>query len=315
MSDKMNFSALLEKISKKTGEKPDVILELKKQMGIELRESLERDGSTHLNGLGTFYLKWSEEREGINPQSGEKIDIPAHNHITFRPDAAVRRRINKDYENLKAFILDENDEKVVVEQKAKIPLWMWILLAILALALLFSLMSPPKEIVVIDEVDTVVTNDVVVVEEVIVEREVAVVEEVFVTNEVPVVEYVGVPVPVVEYIEAPATPAASDSTKAPASPPNDGEAGAFVDPDIAAAEAGMAQGQAEEAVEAAKVADAKAQAADAAQEKQNSFYGADVAQKKDAKAAEADQKAKEALLESLKADAKADAAAKAQEEM
>ena len=146
MSEKMNFSDLLDKITAKGDASEKVIRELKKQMGIELRAGLKKDGVVHMKGLGTFYRKWSDDREGINPQSGETIDIPAHNHITFRPDAPVRRLINKEYENLRIFILDENDKQEPVEveepaeQETKAPGWMWVVLVLLILALLASLL-------------------------------------------------------------------------------------------------------------------------------------------------------------------------------
>ena len=302
MNDKMKFGDLFEKIAQETGSSPEVIRELKKQMGIELRESLEKDGSTHLNGLGTFYLKWSEEREGINPQTGEKIEIPAHNHITFRPDASVRRLINKENEHLKTFILDDDGNKepdvpvVLEEPKTKVPSWIWILVAILALGLVFSLLSSPKEVVVAEEI--------IVVEEVVVTNEVLVVEKVVVTNEVLVVEEIVVAEGIIEatpVAPVPAeTPVAKDdmdtveeASDAPEQPPIDtgAAAGAYIDPDIAEAEAGMAEAIADEKVAIAEEAIEKA-------EKSGSQHA-------DKKATEAVVEAEKAIVEEIKADKKA----------
>lgn len=296
MTDKMKFGDLFDKIAEDTGSSPEAIRELKKQMGIELRAGLEKDGSVHLNGLGTFYLKLSDAREGINPQTGERIDIPEHKQISFRPDASVRRLINKENEHLKAFILDENGDKEPdvpagsEEQKTKIPFWMWVLVAILALGWLFALLSPPKEEVVIEEV--------IVVKEVPVVEEIVVVEEVIVTNEVIVIEEVIVPVetPVVpEAKVTPQTDIVDDIAKMPAAdvkqPSGDSATGgAYIDSDIAKAEAGVAEGRVEEAVVKAEDAEAKA-------EKSGSPHA-------EKKAAEATAEAEKAIVKEIEADKK-----------
>jgi len=146
MSDKTKFSEIIEKMAKETGKSPEVIQELKKSMGIELRARLEKEGTFRLVGLGTFFLKWSDAREGINPQTGEKIDIPAHNHVAFRPDPTVRTRVNKEFENLKAFILNDEDQKEdpVEETTCKPPIFWMVLCGILIAGLLFTLMPSSK---------------------------------------------------------------------------------------------------------------------------------------------------------------------------
>ena len=306
MSDKTKFGDLFEKIAKDTGSSPEVIRELKKQMGIELRESLKKDGSTHLGGLGTFYLKWSEEREGINPQTGETIEIPAHNHISFRPDASVRRRINKENENLKTFILDDSGNKepevpaASEEPKTKIPFWMWVLLALLALGLIFAWLTPPKEVVrevpVIEEV--VVIEEVPVIEEVVIIEEVVVTNEVVIVKEVPVIEEVVVIEEIIVVNEAPAAQEAKAPVQA-ATTDNTGTAGgAKIDP-MAEAEAGMAEGEAEVAVDNAKAAAEKAEQS-----------GSDRAVKN---AEEAVDEAKKAIAKEIEADKRAAAAAKLQD--
>ena len=317
MSDKIKYSALVDQITKDLDKSPEFMTQMRKHMGDVLREGLEKDGSAHLGGFGTFYLKWSDAREGRNPKTGEKIDVPAHNHISFRPDASVRRVINKDYDHLKAFILDENDKK----QKSKIPVWVYGVLAVLLIAVV-ALVLNPKEVI----------EEVIVTEEVVVEKEVVVVEEVIVTNEVAVIEEVvvikEVPVPA----EAPAAaaaptsdandivadinamPDADDAMKAShdlEAPPADDSTGAYVDPDVAAAEAGFAQAKSEEAIDDAEVAAAKATVAE---EEINKFDGAEKAEEAEATADKAKAKAEQAMADYMKADDVADEAAEAAKE-
>lgn len=321
MSDKMTFSDLLNKMTENTGASEKVIRELKKQMGLELRAGLKKDGVVHMKGLGTFYLKLSEDREGINPQTGETIDIPAHNHITFRPDASVRRVINKEYENLRIFILDENDKQEPIPseepQEAKAPGWMWVLLVVLILSLLASLLFK-KEIIIIEEIPVVelvtVTNKTTLIEEVIIVEKPVILQEASASNKttaaavvVPVSDEAVAP-PVLsdeEAIEEFVIEAGVEENPAPPAQTMSNISGGYVDPDIAAAEAGFAEGEADEAVADALTADAAAELAD---KEAASATGSDYefakkkADKADAAAHEADVKAEEAVGAAMVAD-------------
>jgi len=318
MSDKISYSTLIDQFTKDSGKDPKFIEELRKHMGDALHEGLEKDGTVHLNGLGTFYLKRSEVRQGTNPQTGDKIEIPAHNRVNFRPDASVRRIINKEYDHLKAFILDENDEK----QKSKVPVWVLALIAILLISVI-GLVLNPKEVV--EEV--IVEKEITIVEEVVVVKEVPVIEEVVVIKEVPVIETVvvikEVPVP----MEAPAAESAplaqadaSDIREDIAQMPTaDGTlddpsgSGGYIDPDIAAAEAGMAEAEADEAVVKAEEAIAEAKIAEIeAQNTPDSSFAEEDAAEAEVSAEKAEAEAQEAIYEAMKADDKAEAAAEAE---
>ena len=47
-----------------------------------------------LTGFGTFKFVTRGAFEGSDPRTGESIDIPARNTISFKPAAEVKRRIN-----------------------------------------------------------------------------------------------------------------------------------------------------------------------------------------------------------------------------
>jgi nucleoid DNA-binding protein len=97
MSNKITFSDLIELIAEETGASKRIIHGLFKEMVAVSREGLLRDGRVYISGLGTFRLKWTEARQGINPQTGEPIEIPAQNRVYFKPEAALRRFINREY--------------------------------------------------------------------------------------------------------------------------------------------------------------------------------------------------------------------------
>jgi DNA-binding protein HU-beta len=101
MSSKITFSDLISKVAEKTGASKQFIHDLLKEMGSVVKEGLGRDGRVRIKGLGYFKLKWIKTRSGRNPQTGETIEIPAHNKVNFRPELSFRRYINRKYKDLK----------------------------------------------------------------------------------------------------------------------------------------------------------------------------------------------------------------------
>jgi len=85
MSDKIRFSELVEKIAEETGASKQLIHDLLRETVDLAKEGLAEDGRISLTGLGHFKLKWHDARQGINPQTGETIEIPAQNRVHFKP--------------------------------------------------------------------------------------------------------------------------------------------------------------------------------------------------------------------------------------
>jgi len=110
MSDKMTFPKLAEKIAERTGAEKGTIISLLEETTNQIRQSLTESGSSQIMGLGKFRLKWQNERKGRNPQTGETIEIPAHNRIMFTPDKPVREFINREYAHLKPRILEDKSD-------------------------------------------------------------------------------------------------------------------------------------------------------------------------------------------------------------
>lgn len=55
---------------------------------------LEEDGEIRIAGFGTFKVVERAPRKGHNPQTGESIDIPARNAVTFKPAKALKEMFN-----------------------------------------------------------------------------------------------------------------------------------------------------------------------------------------------------------------------------
>ena len=49
-----------------------------------IKDALRNGESVRLSGLGTFEPRTHAEREGYNPQNGDRILIPKYNTVSFR---------------------------------------------------------------------------------------------------------------------------------------------------------------------------------------------------------------------------------------
>lgn len=124
MSNKVTFSDLVGRIAEETGASRRVIHDLLKETAVVAHEGLLRDGRLSVAGVGIFKLKWRDAQRGINPQTGEPIEIPGQNRVHFKPEAALRRFINRKYERIKPEII-RNDIKPAPSKLKPRRLFFW----------------------------------------------------------------------------------------------------------------------------------------------------------------------------------------------
>lgn len=88
--------------------KDDLITEIATSAGITKKEAevtlnaimenitnaLKKGESTTFVGFGTFSLSNRAAREGVNPQTKEKIKIPAKNVVKFKPGKNLNSSLN-----------------------------------------------------------------------------------------------------------------------------------------------------------------------------------------------------------------------------
>ncbi len=63
---------------------------------VSIREALQEGGEVRLVGFGSFKVRTSSARSGVNPRTGQKLDIPAKDRVRFSPgkelsDAVVKK--------------------------------------------------------------------------------------------------------------------------------------------------------------------------------------------------------------------------------
>ncbi|MBT4401116.1 MAG: HU family DNA-binding protein [Bacteroidetes bacterium] len=107
----MTYQELVDKIAEKTGRPKNLVDKLIHEMIRTTTEGLQQDQHITVRGLGRYRLKWTKARQGRNPQTGDPIEIAAHNRILFKPNVSLREFINREYAHLKPELLEEQKEQ------------------------------------------------------------------------------------------------------------------------------------------------------------------------------------------------------------
>lgn len=102
MNEFLTQSQLAERLVQKTGIRLETAKKFSTVFFTIVRTGLKDSETFSVYNFGTFKKTWIEATVGLNPGTGEKINIPAHWRIKFIPCSRVAKRLNKKYEHLKA---------------------------------------------------------------------------------------------------------------------------------------------------------------------------------------------------------------------
>ncbi|MDY6791483.1 MAG: HU family DNA-binding protein [Thermodesulfobacteriota bacterium] len=117
-NDKITFSDLVGRIADEAKVSQNATRHLLKEMSSIIDDRLVQEGKVSISGLGIFKLKWQAAKTGMNPQTGEPIEISSQNRVVFKPAADLRRYINRSYENEQPeYIDDVKDTPAVYSEK------------------------------------------------------------------------------------------------------------------------------------------------------------------------------------------------------
>lgn len=73
-----------------------------------IEEALRNDKFVKVKGFGTFKLVPVSERESVNVNTGERIQIGSHSKVTFTPDAYLRDLVNKPFSHFQTTVLNDD---------------------------------------------------------------------------------------------------------------------------------------------------------------------------------------------------------------
>ncbi len=121
MSEKVTFQELIESIAEETDKSKQFTHDFLKDFADVINKGLQKDRNVNIAGLGKFKLRRVDEREGYNPQTEEKMTIPAHNKIVFKPYKDLRELVNAPYAHLEPKLIKDEDVKEEKPEEAPPP--------------------------------------------------------------------------------------------------------------------------------------------------------------------------------------------------
>ncbi|NGP88140.1 HU family DNA-binding protein [Fodinibius halophilus] len=110
MSEKVTFQELIESIAEESDNSKQFTHDFLKDFVDVINNGLEEDGNVNIAGFGKFKLRFVEEREGYNPQTEEKMTIPAHNKVVFKPYKGIRELVNAPYSHLEPQLIEKDED-------------------------------------------------------------------------------------------------------------------------------------------------------------------------------------------------------------
>lgn len=91
----MNKQELIEKLTKTSKSSKAEVSRLLDSFVATVTQALRKGEEVVITGFGTFKSKKRAKRTGVNPKTGEKIDIPAMKVARFKPGKTLKDSLKK----------------------------------------------------------------------------------------------------------------------------------------------------------------------------------------------------------------------------
>lgn len=90
----MNKAELVEEVARDVGLTKKDVNNVVDAMTSAVTDALTKGDKVTLVGFGTFLVQRRKARQGVNPQTGDKINIPAKDVPKFRPGSALKDAVS-----------------------------------------------------------------------------------------------------------------------------------------------------------------------------------------------------------------------------
>jgi integration host factor subunit beta len=90
----MTKKEIAKKIAEQSGITALVALEAVQMVFDGIVETLVDEGRIELRDFGVFAVKKRRPRKARNPRTGESVDVPEKNVVTFKPGREMEARVN-----------------------------------------------------------------------------------------------------------------------------------------------------------------------------------------------------------------------------
>lgn len=109
MENKISLSDLVGLVAEKASMTQVEVEQFLKTMFDVISEAVVSDDLVKVKDLGTFKLTRVQSRESVDVNTGEKIEIPAHDKISFAPATALREIVNKPFSHFESVLISGDD--------------------------------------------------------------------------------------------------------------------------------------------------------------------------------------------------------------
>lgn len=112
MNEKLSLYNIAQLLTVKTGVETANIEKFIIELITIINEGIRKDGIVKIKGFGTFKIILVKERESVHINTGERIVIPPHHKLSFKPEEELKELINQPFsifETIEA--TDENLKK------------------------------------------------------------------------------------------------------------------------------------------------------------------------------------------------------------
>lgn len=108
MNEKINIQELIQLLSDRLGVGAQDAESFIKEFFLLIESGLERDKYVKVKGLGTFKLIDVDNRESVDVNTGERIEIQGHTKISFTPENALKELVNRPFSHFEAVVLNDH---------------------------------------------------------------------------------------------------------------------------------------------------------------------------------------------------------------
>jgi nucleoid DNA-binding protein len=84
-------------------------------------ETLLEVGRIELRNFGVFEVKQRKARKARNPRTGDKVDVPPKNVVTFKPGKEMEERV-RNLKDLPRLVDDEDEDEDLIEEREPEPI-------------------------------------------------------------------------------------------------------------------------------------------------------------------------------------------------
>lgn len=124
MEDKIALSELVDLVAARAELSKQEAEDFLKSLFETVEKALSSDELVKIKDFGTFKLTPVKARESVDVNTGEKIEIPAHNRVSFSPATELKELVNKPFAHFETVLLNEgvslDDIEVEVEEETEV---------------------------------------------------------------------------------------------------------------------------------------------------------------------------------------------------